>query len=192
MSPSPLPACRQLPMASVLALLAACQLQPADTAGGNPVDAAWPSGARPVAVTLAAQIKDQLATPAGPAQRVRRLDSDAGYAHPILRAIETADPAWLEIARRLRVEADAGVAQSLNQALARALPKAPERVLAMVGNGVVLEQICTSPFIEPAPGVAQAYAEQTLAALATVSQPELRPLAQACMQRVRGSAPPPR
>jgi hypothetical protein len=62
----------------------------------------------------------------------------------------------------------------------RALPKAPNRVLALVGHGFALELICTLPFIEPGPGVAEDYERKTLVALSRVRSPALSPIATEC------------
>ena len=69
-------------------------------------------------------------------------------------------------------------------AAARALPEAPERVLALVGHGYERENLCTSPFIEAAPGVAEAYAAKTVAALQSVSDPALKAAVDDCIKRV--------
>ncbi len=110
---------------------------------------------------------------------LKRISSDGG--HKVLRdlwehgqefgrvisGIESGDPSWLEVATALRPFSDAGASLSLNYAVALALPKAPDRVLALVGHGFELNDICTSPFIEPDPGIAEAYEREALDALAT-------------------------
>ena len=103
----------------------------------------------------------------------------------MLSGIESADSSWLQVASALRPFADAGASLSIDYAVARALPKAPDRVLALTRHGFDIESICTSPFIEPAPGVAKAYEQQTLAALANVKDPALASIAVECAKRVR-------
>lgn len=103
----------------------------------------------------------------------------------ILNRIATGELQWLEVARRLRPFSDAGASESIDEAVARALPAQPHRVLSLVGHGFELEHICTSPFIEPEPGVAEAYERKTLAELAKVSEPRLASIARKCAMRVR-------
>ena len=103
----------------------------------------------------------------------------------VLSGVESADPAWLRIAVELRQFSDAAASEDLDSSVALALPKAPERVLALVGHGFDLEFICTSPFIEPEPGVAEAYERKALASLAAVRSPPLKALAAECSKRVR-------
>ncbi|GAB3092395.1 hypothetical protein [Lysobacter terrae] len=103
----------------------------------------------------------------------------------MLAGIESGDAAWLQVATALHPFADAGAALSLDYAVALALPKAPSRVLALVGHGFAVDDICTSPFIEPEPGIAEAYEREALAALSTVKAPALAPVAAECSKRVR-------
>jgi hypothetical protein len=103
----------------------------------------------------------------------------------VLSGIESANPKWLRIAVELRKFSDAGASEALDSSVALALPKAPELVLALVGHGFNLEFVCTSPFIEPEPGVAEAYERKTLASLAAVKAPNLKSLAAECSRRVR-------
>src|SRR5438445_585631 len=88
---------------------------------------------------------------AGPRAVLKRLGEQPGLFDGVCDAIASAEPAWLEVARRLKSASDAGSSLSLNYSVARALPQAPERVLALIGRGFALADICTSPFIEPEP-----------------------------------------
>jgi len=103
----------------------------------------------------------------------------------VLAGVESGDATWLSVASALRQFSDAGGSLSLDYAVARALPRAPERVLGLVGHGFAMQRICTSPFIEPAPGVAEAYEQKTLLALSKVKSPALAPIAAQCAERVR-------
>ena len=103
----------------------------------------------------------------------------------VLAGVESGDATWLSVASALRQFSDAGGSLSLDYAVARALPRAPERVLGLVGHGFAMQRICTSPFIEPAPGVAEAYEQKTLIALSKVKSPALAPIAAQCAERVR-------
>jgi hypothetical protein len=102
----------------------------------------------------------------------------------VLRQIETGRREWLKVAERLRPALDAGGGEALSFAVARALPRAPAGVLGLVGRGWRLEAVCTSPFIEPDPGVAERYEAQALAALKT-APPALKPLAARCAAAVK-------
>jgi len=102
----------------------------------------------------------------------------------VLAGVESGDATWLSVASALRQFSDAGGSLSLDYAVARALPRAPERVLGLVGHGFALQRICTSPFIEPEAGVAEAYKKQVLVALSGINSPTLVPLARECSARI--------
>ena len=74
---------------------------------------------------------------------------------------------------------------SLNYSVARALPASPARVLGLVGRGFSIDDICTSPFIEPESGVAERYEQRALKALANLSDSALRAVAEQCAVRIR-------
>ncbi|WP_372484763.1 hypothetical protein AB9H29_19140 [Stenotrophomonas sepilia] len=103
----------------------------------------------------------------------------------VTSGIESGDPAWLEVAAALKPFSDAGASLSINYAVAHALPKAPERVLALIARGFKVEDICTSPFIEPDPGVAEAYERRTLAALSRMKGAALGSVAAECAAQLR-------
>lgn len=103
----------------------------------------------------------------------------------VTSGIESGDPAWLEVAAALKPFSDAGASLSINYAVARALPKTPERVLALTTQGFKVEDICTSPFIEPDPGVAEAYERRTLAALSRLKGTSVASVAAECAAQVR-------
>ncbi|WP_416046881.1 hypothetical protein [Cupriavidus basilensis] len=109
-------------------------------------------------------------------------EKDFGH---VLSGIESGDTSWLKVATALRPFSDAGASLALDYAVALALPKTPNRVLALVGHGFDLANICTSPFLEPEPGVAKEYERKSLAALSKVESPALAPIATACSKRVR-------
>jgi hypothetical protein len=70
-------------------------------------------------------------------------------------------------------------------AVGRALPLDAERVLRLIGHGFELNFVCTSPFDEPAPGVAEAYERNALAALTSLRDPDLKSIAAECAKRIR-------
>ena len=68
------------------------------------------------------------------------------------------------------------------------LAKAPARVFSLIGHGFDLDEVCTSPFNEPAPGIAEAYERRALAALASVGDRRLGALVSACAMRIKTPA----
>lgn len=106
----------------------------------------------------------------------------------ICHSIESGDPQWLEVARRLRPGADAFVAESLDYAVARALPKSPKAVLGLIGHGFTLDRVCTSPFNEPEAGIAETYQKAAAEALKTVTSPKLRVIRDECLKRIGADA----
>jgi len=127
-----------------------------------------------------AEIKSEGAKPV-----CSRLFDDTATFDAICGAIERGEPIWLDVAASLKPGSDGASALSLNYSVARALPRSPSRVLALIGHGFSLEDICTSPFIEPEPGLAEDYEKRTLAALANVSEPNLKGVAADCAVKVR-------
>lgn len=103
----------------------------------------------------------------------------------VMSGIESGDPSWLKVAVGLKPFSDAGASLSIKYAVALALPRAPDQVLPLTRQGFNVADICTSPFIEPDPGVAEAYERRTLAALARIGDPALKPLAAECALQVR-------
>jgi hypothetical protein len=136
--------------------------------------------ARPSAEALLHQIERQ-----GGRTVLWNLWQDDKAFDAVIEGIESGDPAWLDVAVRLRPFSDAGASESIDYAVASLLPRAPRRVLSLVGHGFEIRHICTSPFIEPAPGVAEAYETKALAALAGVRDRKLAGLARECARRVR-------
>lgn len=108
-----------------------------------------------------------------------------GELRVVVSGVESGNSLWLNVATAFRPFSDASVSLSLNYAVARALPKEPSRVLALVGHGFSVDDICTSPFIEPDPSVAETYERQALAALSKVGTPALKSVAVECSKKLR-------
>ena len=119
------------------------------------------------------------------ARGARAVLARASTNEALFDGIETGHPKWLEVARQLRAASDASTTLSLNYAVARALPNAPDQVLLLVGRGFTLDDVCTSPYIEPEPGVAESFARRAEAALRRVAAPGLTQLRDQCLARVR-------
>jgi hypothetical protein len=121
----------------------------------------------------------------GPKAVLARLWDDQPLFDEVCARIATGDSQWLEVARRLRSASDAAASLSLDYSVARALPVAPARVLELVDRGFLLADVCTSPYIEPEPGIAEAYEARALQALAGLGGTELGALAERCAAEVR-------
>ncbi len=103
----------------------------------------------------------------------------------MLDLAEAADPRWIEVLRQLRPYSDAGASEMIDMSVARALPLTSEAILNLIGNGFELDLICTSPFIEPEPGIAEKYEKNALDALAHIKEPKLKNLAQKCAESIK-------
>ncbi len=106
-----------------------------------------------------------------------------------LKQVESGDKAALDRAVEVRPELDASKAQSLRLAVARALPKAPHFVLALLEKGFKLSELCTTPYHEPKPSVAAAYVEDATRALNALANTPMEVRAKACLKKI---APPPK
>lgn len=103
----------------------------------------------------------------------------------LLDHVDRGETKWFGVWLKLREHADGGVSESIDMAFARAIPRAPRSVLHLVGHGLRLDAVCTSPFIEPEPGLAENYERKALRALAGVKDSDLEQLAQDCAKGVR-------
>lgn len=98
--------------------------------------------------------------------------------------VSSGDIQWLSVAARLLPSADACYSESLRDAVARALVRAPARVLAYVGSGPAFaaDRICV-PFLsaeEPA-GRHLAYLRKAERAIRSVHAPALEIAGDACL-----------
>jgi hypothetical protein len=64
---------------------------------------------------------------------------------PMLKAIETGDASWLDVAVAFDGTADADLAGSLTLAVGVALEKAPRKVLSILGGGMPVDAVCGFP-----------------------------------------------
>jgi hypothetical protein len=104
----------------------------------------------------------------------QRMDRNDPFGERVLDGISSGDSTWLNIAVALRPTGNAGIAESLPITVAEALPKAPERVLALIqAGGFSTEEVCTIPFIEPSDSLVAAYYAQTVGALSHVVRADL-------------------
>jgi hypothetical protein len=103
----------------------------------------------------------------------------------VLDKIETGECSWLETARRLRPGTDASAALELRFAVSRALSKNPKGVLRLVGKGFSIDEVCTSPFIEPDPGVEEAFLEEAMRSLKNMAPGTLTKRSKECLTRLK-------
>jgi hypothetical protein len=128
----------------------------------------------------ASACKDSAWTPRGNAELVlseiklggatnvaRRIDADESFGRSVMSGIATGDSAWLDVAGRL-TPASASAAASLAIALASALPRSPERVLALLGPKYPVEDVCNIPFLEPDSTMVTSYHDKAVTALGHV------------------------
>ncbi len=108
----------------------------------------------------------------GAANVARRVDADATFGRSVMSGIASGDSAWLDVAGSL-TPASAAAEASLSIALASALPRAPERVLALLGPKYAIGDVCNIPFLEPESTLVTSYHDEAVAALARVQSPAL-------------------
>jgi hypothetical protein len=124
----------------------------------------------------------------GPAATVKRL-TDAKQWNAVLDGIGRGEAGWIAIAPLLAKGTDAGTAEGLGIALAEALPRAPGAVLHVLdrGDGPVLgaSRVCSAPFLEPKPGVVEAYRPKAIAAVTSIRAPSLRAARDACLSALK-------
>jgi hypothetical protein len=101
--------------------------------------------------------------------------------------VASGDARWLELADQLRRYTDAGVSESLDNAVSEALSKNPAAVLRILsgdpGKGFAVRHVCsTETFIEPPPGKMRRYLRQARFAVERVTEPQLEKVKQACLE----------
>jgi hypothetical protein len=135
-------------------------------------DSAWtPMGSAEVVLS---QIKVS-----GPAGVSKRIDQDESFGRSVMSGVSTGDSLWLEVASRIDPPSATAEA-SLAIALASALPRAPDRVLELVGEKYPLEEVCGIPFLRPDSSLVASYHATALAALASVRDSSLAKKRDAC------------
>jgi hypothetical protein len=145
-----------------------------------------------LAVCVAAGCKDVRWVPGGKAQSVlsdinvggaagvaRRIDADENFGRSVMNGIATGDSVWLDVAEKL-TPASATAAASFSIALASALPRAPERVLAALGPKYPVEDVCGIPFLRPESTLVVSYHDEAVAALDRVRSAPLAKVRDEC------------
>lgn len=136
--------------------------------------------------------KDSAWTPAGSAETVlseiqmggaanvsKRIDTNESFGRSVMNGIATGDSAWLAVAEKL-TPASATAAASLSIALASALPRSPERVLAVLGPKYSVEDVCSIPFLRPDSVLVASYHDEAAAALELVRSAPLAKIRDEC------------
>ena len=143
-------------------------------------------------VAAATACKDTSWTPSGGAELVlseiklggtanvsRRIDADERFGQSVMSGIATGDSAWLEVAGKL-TPASAAAAASLSIALASALPRSPERVLALLGPTYPVADVCGIPFLKSDSTLVTSYHDDAVSALSRVRSAPLSRVRDAC------------
>jgi hypothetical protein len=115
----------------------------------------------------------------GAAAVSKRIDSDESFGRSVTAGVATGDSLWLQVAEELS-PASAAAEATMSIALASALTRAPERVLAVVGNKYPVEEVCGIPFLKGDSAFVVTYHDEAIAALARVATPSLSATRAAC------------
>lgn len=108
-----------------------------------------------------------------------RMDSDLRFGRTVMDGIATGDSLWLEVARNLPLKS-ATVEANFAIALAAALPRNPDAVLALLGPRAKVSQVCGIPFLGVSADRVVAYYDDAVAALARPRTSALAPVAESC------------
>jgi hypothetical protein len=143
-------------------------------------------------IIAATACKDSPWTPMGSAEVVlseikvggapevsKRIDADESFGRSVTNGIATGDSLWLEVARQLTPSSAAAQA-TLAIALASALPRSPERVLALLGDKYPLEEVCGIPFLKADSTAVINYHDEAAAALDRVRSLSVATTRDAC------------
>jgi hypothetical protein len=132
--------------------------------------------------SIAAEIRSEGSRPV-----VHRL-WDSGEFDRILEEIAAGDNEWIAISPELAAGADAGAAEGLGVALARALPKNAAAVLSVLDPGqpsISVARVCGLPFIEVSKSDLEHYRDQAEAALRQVHGAALADRKAVCLADLR-------
>jgi hypothetical protein len=145
-----------------------------------------------LSMIAAAGCKDSAWTPIGSAELVlsdiknggatevsKRIDSDENFGRSVTSGIATGDSVWLQVADQL-IPASASAEATLSIALASALPRSPDKVLALLGQKYPIEEVCGMPFLRADSAEVTTYHDEAIAALGRVRAASLSPARDAC------------
>jgi hypothetical protein len=109
----------------------------------------------------------------------KRIDTDESFGRSVTNGIATGDSLWLEVAQQL-TPVSAAAEATLAIALASALPRSPDRVLALLGDKYPVEEVCGIPFLKADSTAVITYHDEATAALARVRSPSVVATRDAC------------
>jgi hypothetical protein len=145
-----------------------------------------------LSMIAAAGCKESAWTPMGSAELVlsdiklggapevsKRIDSDENFGRSVTSGIATGDSLWLQVADSL-IPASAAAEATLSIALASALPRSPDKVLALLGKKYPVEEVCGIPFLKGDSAQVTTYHDEAIAALGRVRAASLTPARDAC------------
>jgi hypothetical protein len=115
----------------------------------------------------------------GAPQVSKRIDSDENFGRSVTSGIASGDSVWLEVADKV-VPASAAAEATLSIALASALPRSPDKVLALLGQKYPVEEVCGMPFLKADSAAVTTYHDEAIAALGRVRVASLSPARDAC------------
>ena len=109
----------------------------------------------------------------------KRIDSDENFGRSVTSGIATGDSLWLQVADKL-IPASAAAEATLSIALAAALPRSPDKVLALLGKKYPVEEVCGMPFLKADSSEVTTYHDEAISALGRVRAASLAPARDAC------------
>jgi hypothetical protein len=109
----------------------------------------------------------------------------------VMRKIEAGSTDWLNVAGRLSAGTDAGTSESLQIALATALPKNPAGVLRLIDRQSFLsvDHVCAAPFIEPELSYMKSYLSEAKAALIPMQGADVENIKTKCLSELNAVKP---
>ncbi len=115
----------------------------------------------------------------GAAEVSKRIDSDENFGRSVMNGIATGDSLWLQVADKL-TPASAAAEATMSIALASALPRSPDKVLALVGDKYPVEEVCGIPFLKGDSALVNTYHDEAVAALGRARTATLSSTRDAC------------
>ena len=109
----------------------------------------------------------------------KQIDFDENFGRSVMNGIATGDSLWLQVAGELTPTSAAAEA-TLAIALASALPRSPDRVLALVGEKYPIDEVCGIPFPRADSSLVVRYHDDAVAALKRVRAPSLSVARDSC------------
>ena len=115
----------------------------------------------------------------GAATVSKRIDSDENFGRSLMTGVASGDSVWLQVADKI-APASAAAEATMSIALATALPKSPDRVLALIGQKYPVEEVCGIPFLKGDSAFVTSYHDEAIGALQRVRSDSLSRTRAAC------------